>query len=55
MTSQQKLSLKLKIIQEFKGLHFTLVEVFKIFDELKDDLSNIAIEEELKKMKFRRK
>lgn len=55
MTSEQKLKLKLNIIQEFKGLHFTLVEMFQIFDELKNDLSNIAIEEELKKLKFRRK
>ena len=55
MTSHQKLKLKLNIIQEFKGLHFTLVEMFQIFDELKNDLSNIAIEQELKKLKFRRK
>lgn len=55
MTTQQKLKLKLNIIQEFKGLHYTLVEVFQIFDDLKNDLSNLAIEQELKKMKFRRK
>ena len=55
MRSDQKLKLKLRIIQEFKGLHFTLVEMYQIFDELKDDLSNLAVEEELKRLKIRRK
>lgn len=55
MTSQQKLDIKFKIIQEFKGLHFTLIEMYSIFDELKSDLSRIAIEQELKKLKIRRK
>lgn len=53
MTSDEKLNLKLKIIQEFKGLHFTLVESFQIFDELKNELSNIVIDRELKKLKVR--
>lgn len=55
MKSEQKFKLKLKIIQEFKGIHFTLVEMYDIFDELKSELSKIAIEQELKKLKFRRK
>ncbi len=55
MRSDQKLKIKLKIIQEFKGLHFTLSEMYEIFDELKSELSNIAIEQELKKLKIRRK
>ena len=53
MTDQQKLKLKLNIIQEFKGLHYTLVEVFQILDDLKRDLSGLAVEQELKKMKFK--
>lgn len=55
MTNQQKINLKLKIINEFKGLHFTLVEMFNIFDELKNDLSNLVVEKELKKLKFKEK
>lgn len=55
MTDQQKLNIKLKIIQEFKGLHYTLVEVFQILEDLKRDLSGLAVEQELKKMKFKRK
>ena len=53
MTSQQKLNFKLKIIKEFKGYHFTLVEMFELLDELKVEFSNIAIEKELKKLKFK--
>ena len=48
-------SKKIKIIKEFKGYHYTLVEVFQILDDLKRDLSGLAVEQELKKMKFRRK
>ena len=55
MTSEQKLTIKLKIIQEFKGYHFTLVEAFNILDDLKSDLSRIAIEKELKHLKFKEK
>ena len=53
MTSQQKLDFKLKIIKEFKGLSFTLVEAYEILDELKSEFSKIAIENELKKLKFK--
>lgn len=53
MTSKQKLDFKLKIIQSFKGLSFTLVEVFEILDSLKDEFSKIAIENELKKLKIK--
>ena len=53
MTDQQKLDIKLKIIKEFKGYHYTLVEVFQILDDLKRDLSGLAVEQELKKMKFK--
>lgn len=55
MTDSQKHNLKLKIIQEFQGLHFTLVEAFSILDDLKNQLSNLAIEQELKRLKIRRK
>jgi len=55
MTTQQKLELKLKIIKEFRHLHYTLIEVYEIFDDLKRDISNLAIEKELKKMKFKEK
>jgi len=55
MTDQQKLKLKLNIIQSFKGLHYTLVEAFQILDDLKSDISSIAVEQELKRLKFRRK
>lgn len=55
MTSDEKISLKLKVIQEFKGKSLTLVEVFKIFDELKDSISQIAVEQELRKLKFKEK
>lgn len=55
MTDQQKLNIKLNIIKEFKKLHYTLIEVYEIFDDLKREISNLAIEQELKKMKFRRK
>ena len=55
MTDQEKLKLKLNIIQEFKKLHFTCIEVYEIFDDLKREVSNLAIEQELKKLKFRRK
>lgn len=55
MTDAQKVALKLKVIKEFKGLHFTLVEMYSIFDELKNDICNLAIEQELKKLKIRRK
>ena len=53
MTSQQKLDFKLKIIQEFKGLSFTLVEIFEILDDLKSEFSRFAVENELKKLKFK--
>ncbi len=53
MTSQQKLNFKLRIIQEFKGVSFTLVEVFEILDDLKNEFSRIAVENELKKLKFK--
>lgn len=53
MTSQQKLDFKLRIIKELKGLSFTVVEVFEILDELKAEFSNIAVEKELKKLKFK--
>ena len=55
MKESQKIQLKLKIIQHFKGLHFTLVEMYEIFDELKSDLSKIAVEQELERLKIRRK
>lgn len=55
MTDQQKLKLKLNIIQEFKKLKYSVIEVYEIFDDLKRDISNLAIEQELKKIKFRRK
>lgn len=55
MTDQQKFKLKLNIIQQFKGLHYTLVEVYSIFDDLKAQMSELAIKQELEKMKFRRK
>ena len=54
MRSDQKIKLKLKIVQEFKGLRFTLVEMYDIFDELKSEIIKIAIEQELKKLKFRK-
>ena len=54
MTDQQKLDLKLKIIQSFKGLHYTLVEVYQIFDDLKSQMSDLAIKQELEKMKFKK-
>lgn len=54
MTEKQKIDLKLKIISEFKGLKYTLVEMYSIFDDLKTQISNLVIEQELKKMKFRR-
>ncbi len=53
MTDSQKIELKLEIIKKFEGLHFTLVEMYNIFDELKSDLSKIAVERELKKLKIR--
>ena len=53
MTSQQKLNLKLKILHELKGLNLTLVDVFDLFDDLKSEFSNIVIEKELKKLKFK--
>lgn len=55
MTSQEKISLKLKIIQAFKGLKYTLIDVYEILDDLKRDIGNLAIDQELKKMKLRRK
>lgn len=55
MTDSQKHNLKLRIIQEFRGLHFTVVEVFSILDDLKNEFSNIAIEQELKRLKIRSK
>ena len=55
MTDQQKLELKLKVIKLFKGYHYTLVEMFKFLDDLKSDFSNLAVEQELKRLKFRRK
>ena len=55
MTDQQKLKLKLNIIKEFKGLHYTLVEALDILKDLERDICNLAVEQELKKMKFRRK
>lgn len=54
MTDSQKIELKLEIIKKFEGLHFTLVEMYNIFDELKSDLSKIAVERELKRLKFRK-
>lgn len=54
MTDSQKIELKLEIIKKFEGLHFSLVEMYSIFDELKSDLSKIAVEQELKKLKFRK-
>jgi len=53
MTYSQKISLKLKIIKEFKSLRFTLVEMYSIFDELKNEISNIAVEQELRKLKIK--
>lgn len=53
MTIEQKITLKLKIIKEFNGLHFTVVEVLNIFDELKGEISNLVVEQELKKLKFK--
>lgn len=55
MTDQQKLKIKLNIIKEFKKMHYSLVEVFEIFDELKREISNLAVEQEIKRMKFKRK
>lgn len=55
MTSKQKFDLKLKIVQAFKGLHFTLVEMFEILDELKNEASEIVIKRELEKLKFKEK
>lgn len=55
MTSAQKISLKLKIIKELKGLHFTLVEVFEILDDLKSEISSLAVEQELHRLKFKKK
>jgi len=55
MTDSQRHNLKLKIIQEFKGLHYTLVEMFEILDDLKNEFSHLAIEQELRRLKIRRK
>lgn len=54
MKDHERTQLKLKIIQEFKGKHFTLVEVFKIFDDLKNAISEIAVQQELQKLKFKK-
>lgn len=53
MTDPEKIELKLAIIKKFEGLHFTLVEMYSIFDELKSDLSKIAVERELKRLKIK--
>ena len=55
MTEKEKLDIKLKIIKEFKKLHYSVIEVYEIFDDLKRSISNLAIEQELKKMKFKEK
>ncbi len=55
MTSSQKINIKLKILKEFKGLQFTLVEMYDIFDELKREISNSVVENELKKLKIKEK
>lgn len=55
MTFEQKLEIKLKILKHFEGFHFSLVEAFEIFDELKGEISNKIIEKELKKLKFKEK
>ncbi len=53
MTGPQKISLKLKILKEFEGLRFTLVEMYEIIDELKSEISRIAIDKELQRLKFK--
>lgn len=53
MKSHERTLLKLKILKEFKGKHFTLVEAFQIFDELKDAVSELAVQQELQKLKFK--
>lgn len=54
MKSQERTLLKLKIINEFKGKHFTLVEVFEIFDDLKNAISELAVQQELQRLKFKK-
>ena len=54
MTCKEKVKLKLNILKEFKHLHYSLVEVLDIFKELERDVSNLAVEQELKRMKFKR-
>ena len=54
MKSWERTQLKLKIIKEFKGKQITLVEAFQIFDELKSAISEIAVEQELQKLKFKK-
>lgn len=53
MTKQQAVKLKLNIIKEFKGLDYTLVEALDILRDLERDICNLAVEQELKKMKFK--
>lgn len=54
MKSQERTLLKLKIINEFKGKHFTLIEVFEIFDDLKNAISELAVQQELQRLKFKK-
>ena len=54
MKTQERTLLKLKIINEFKGKHFTLVEVFEIFDDLKNAVSELAVQQELQRLKFKK-
>lgn len=53
MRSSEKIALKLKIVNEFKGKQITLVEAFQIFDELKSAISELAVQQELQKLKFK--
>lgn len=54
MKSWERTQLKLKIIKELKGKHFTLIEVFEIFDDLKNAVSELAVQQELQRLKFKK-
>lgn len=54
MKSWERTQLKLKVIKEFKGKQFSLVEALQIFDELKSAVSELAVQQELEKLKFKK-
>ena len=54
MTELEKSKIKLNILKEFKHVNYTLVEVIDLFKDLERDICNIAVDRELKRMKFKK-